>query len=441
MKTTLLSVLIIFNALVSFGQWSYTDLLIPRKYMGSAAIGNEVYFAGGSNDDGFWEIVEVYDLSTCVWDVAGNLSVARHIIGGTTTCGSKIFFSGGFDENVSYNAVDIYNTVTQTWSVEFLSVDRFSHAALSHGDTVMFAGGVKIQGSPVFLNSVEIFNVENGAWMTVDYLSQPRMGIAATVVADQAIFAGGMTNTSGTTTDRVDIYNFTSKTWSVEILSLARAYASAVTVGYKVIIAGGVTDLDNPTDRVDIYDASTGTWDIATLSLARSAIDNGAAVAGKAYFAGGGNFSGGNFYSPSDVIDVYDADSNTWSVMNLQEPRVEHSVLGVGDYMVVAGGKNEQENIVSTVEIFYDPQTGITTQPEEDISITIYPNPCNNNLTINTPNIVFIDEVKIYDQTGQKVQQGKPVNNTLDISRLEKGMYIIELKTNQGKIREKLIVQ
>jgi hypothetical protein len=78
---------------------------------------------------------------------------------------------------------------------------------------------------------------------------------------------------------------------------------------------------------------------------------------------------------------------------------------------------------------------------ESENGITIIPNPAKDRITVSVANRETIDEIVIYNQTGQKVLQGKPANNTLDISSVEKGMYIIELKTEKGKIREKLIVQ
>ncbi|MBW6492594.1 MAG: T9SS type A sorting domain-containing protein [Lentimicrobium sp.] len=45
------------------------------------------------------------------------------------------------------------------------------------------------------------------------------------------------------------------------------------------------------------------------------------------------------------------------------------------------------------------------------------------------------------NHAGQKVLQGKPVNNTLDISKLRPGMYIIEMVANQRKVRKKLMVE
>ena len=69
--------------------------------------------------------------------------------------------------------------------------------------------------------------------------------------------------------------------------------------------------------------------------------------------------------------------------------------------------------------------------------ISIIPNPANNKITISAPKGVVIGEVVIYNQTGQKVLQGKPVNNAMDISKLVQGLYIIELVTNQGEIKKK----
>ncbi len=436
MKTTLLTALIVLATFFSQGQWSYTDLSEGKEYMGSAAMGNKIYFAGGYNGFEYLTEVEVYDLSTGDWDTAGNLSVGREIISGVS-CGSLIFFAGGFDWVTTKNVVDIYDTQTQQWSVEYLSLDRLSIATVSHGSKVMFAGGFRFP-SMQRVNIVDIYDTETELW-EVEYLSQGREGIASAVVGELAIFAGGLSSDS--TTNVVDIYNFSTSTWSIDTLSLARTHASATTIGTKVIIAGGSTSINNPTDRVDIYDASTGTWDTASLSVPRAAINNGATVDGKAYFAGGGNFTGSGLNDPQKRIDIYDPDSNTWMIDVLTEPLVNHSLIGVGNYLVVAGGKNDLGNLVSTVEIFYDPETGISSQSLENVYSTIYPNPCNNILKLSIPNVTTLEDAVIYSQTGQKVLQEKPLNYTLDISTLQHGMYIIELETEQGKIREKLIVQ
>lgn len=80
-------------------------------------------------------------------------------------------------------------------------------------------------------------------------------------------------------------------------------------------------------------------------------------------------------------------------------------------------------------------------EKSQQTSLTIFPNPANQTITITTKKGETIQEVCIYSQSGQKVLQGKPVNNTLDVSRLHKGIYIIEIEIDQTRIREKLIVE
>lgn len=442
MKTKLLfSVFLLFVMIQNAqSQWTYSNLSEPKYNMGSTALGNKAYFAGGSDLIKYMDKVEVYDVSTGTWEVAGKLSKPRQIIGGVVSCGSKIFFAGGgFDEGVSYDIVDIYDTLTKEWSVAHLSVDRFSLGAISHGDTVMFAGGVQFREGvdPIFKNTVDIYNSKTGEW-TVDQLSIARMGVAATVVGDLAFFAGGL-NIIGNdvnTTARVDIYNFATKTWSQYSLSQARAFSMSVTVGSKVIIAGGCTEINKSTNRVDIYDASTGKWTTATLSVARAGI-GAAVVAGKAFFVGGGNFMGGGFNMPSDVIDIYDPVNNTWSMDFLSQPVESHSVVGVGNHLIVAGGQTVGEVCLKKVETI---STGITSNQLEDSFLKVYPNPVSEKITVEFSGWQIIDgTVTIYGIAGQQLMSQKLIGlkSEIAVNNLPVGLYFIKLvstnKTGIGK--------
>jgi len=442
MKTKLyISALFLSSVLVSYGQWTYTDLSEPKSGMGSASLGTKAYFAGGFTGSSYRSKVEVYDVITKSWSTAGNLSEARFMVAGVT-CGSRIFFAGGFDWTQSFATVDIYSTLTNQWTVKQLSVDRFDMAAVSYGSKVLFAGGC---GFPQFPNItwydiVDIYDTLTGQWSAA-YLSQPREGMAATVVNDLAIFAGGNTG-NVTTTDVVDIYNFTTDTWSTTTLSLARSQANATTVGNKVIIAGGVTSYNNPTDQVDIYDASTDTWTTANLSWPRSSISsNAATVNGKVYIAGGGVFVGNGFVSPSDVVDIYDPESDTWSTDNLLEPLLDHSVLGIENYLIVAGGENYEEDVVSTVGIFFDPSSGITSHPKEEAFFRIYPNPSSGNfhLDILKENHQKPLLATIYNLQGQVVfnQTLAPGSQDLNLN-LPSGVYFLNL--NSGEISQQALI-
>ncbi|MFM2307303.1 MAG: hypothetical protein RLZZ367_1972 [Bacteroidota bacterium] len=58
--------------------------------------------------------------------------------------------------------------------------------------------------------------------------------------------------------------------------------------------------------------------------------------------------------------------------------------------------------------------------------ITIYPNPANNQLHVNT-NGITVKQIAIYNTTGQLVaMQNLPANSTIDISQLNSGVYFVK---------------
>ena len=441
MKTTILLTAFFFcTAQLSYGQWSYSDLSAPRSYMGSTTLGNKAYFAGGRNGSNLLTLVEEYDVIKGTWNIIGNLTVARATPLGIA-CGSKLFFAGGTDWSNAFSTVDIFDTTTQKWSVAQLSVPRFPLAVVSDSIKVLFAGGYQLP-SGVYQSVVDIYDIQTGVWTTTN-LSLAREGIAAAVVGNLAIFAGGKYGESSTT-DVVDIYNFSTKTWSKNKLSQARGFASATTIDSKVIIAGGITSLNNPTNRVDIFDATTGIWTTASLSVPRAALGNAVTINGKAYFVGGGNFMGSGYYAPSDVVDIYDPASNTWSIDFLTQPIMAHSVVGVGNQLLVAGGLTNGDLNVKKVEIFKD-ITGITSNPIENEFLKVYPNPVSEKITVEFPGWRQITDgtVTIFGIAGQQVisQKINGFKSEIAVKNLPAGLYFIKLvntnKTGIGKFVKK----
>ena len=69
--------------------------------------------------------------------------------------------------------------------------------------------------------------------------------------------------------------------------------------------------------------------------------------------------------------------------------------------------------------------------------ITLYPNPTNSILNIQTDKI--IERVTIIDVSGRTTNAKIASNNSIDVSSLSSGMYFIEIKTTEGLFREKFI--
>jgi Secretion system C-terminal sorting domain/Receptor L domain len=71
----------------------------------------------------------------------------------------------------------------------------------------------------------------------------------------------------------------------------------------------------------------------------------------------------------------------------------------------------------------------------------IYPNPASDKLFISMNADQKINDIIIYNNYGQKVFHKALTTNVIDISKLDQGVYILELKSNELTTREKLIIK
>ncbi len=73
--------------------------------------------------------------------------------------------------------------------------------------------------------------------------------------------------------------------------------------------------------------------------------------------------------------------------------------------------------------------------------IQIFPNPAKKTISIESASQTKILEIKIFNQTGNlSIEENNP-ENKIDVSNLQPGLYFVEIKTEAGIVREKLIIQ
>jgi hypothetical protein len=70
----------------------------------------------------------------------------------------------------------------------------------------------------------------------------------------------------------------------------------------------------------------------------------------------------------------------------------------------------------------------------------ISPNPAKNNLTIMNRKDIEIKQIIIYNQLGERKYFSKTNEKCIDISMLDKGIYILEIQIENNSYRKKLIV-
>jgi hypothetical protein len=74
---------------------------------------------------------------------------------------------------------------------------------------------------------------------------------------------------------------------------------------------------------------------------------------------------------------------------------------------------------------------------ENEKIISIYPNPANDKLSINSKKT--FDHIEILTAQGQILKSLTINNNTIDVSGLSKGLYLLRIVCKEGVITKKFI--
>ncbi len=76
-------------------------------------------------------------------------------------------------------------------------------------------------------------------------------------------------------------------------------------------------------------------------------------------------------------------------------------------------------------------------------AISIYPNPNNGNIHINTTGNIVLEKAAIYTITGKRVKEFNNIANqkSLSFNSLKSGLYFLKLDSDKGGIVKKLIIQ
>ena len=74
----------------------------------------------------------------------------------------------------------------------------------------------------------------------------------------------------------------------------------------------------------------------------------------------------------------------------------------------------------------------------DNLKILVYPNPTSETLTIELENNLILEKVNIYNTLGQVIKTES--NTNIDVSKLQKGTYFVEVVTNNGKATKSIII-
>jgi hypothetical protein len=94
------------------------------------------------------------------------------------------------------------------------------------------------------------------------------------------------------------------------------------------------------------------------------------------------------------------------------------------------------DTTIAGLYVFNSGSTGVNESLINSNEISIYPNPTSYVLTIDTR--IQFDKIEIYNSIGRLVKVSK--ENNIDISNLDRGVYLINLRTKDNKTASKKVI-
>lgn len=88
----------------------------------------------------------------------------------------------------------------------------------------------------------------------------------------------------------------------------------------------------------------------------------------------------------------------------------------------------------------YSENCALSTDKFNKNSITIYPNPATDILYIVTTNDTAIDKAVLYDISGRLVKEYQNITETISVSGLEKGVYMMQVFSGNQNFSQKVII-
>lgn len=137
-------------------------------------------------------------------------------------------------------------------------------------------------------------------------------------------------------------------------------------------------------------------------------------------------------YDDSDII-IPHYPFNLFGAHEILNMPLSHVSYTWQDYLCKWIEDNAETYYYSTVDVGFS--------ENEELKIGFYPNPVTNILKIENNTASDINEIKLYNLNGQKVLNIEPLDNTIDLSGISPGMYIIELSTDRYVLKQKLLKQ
>ncbi len=224
------------------------------------------------------------------------------------------------------------NQLNAQWTTAKLSEPRSFLASATNGEKVIFAGGFKsniLGGS----NKIDIYNTTTNSW-TTDSLSKAYLRVGSAVLGDKVYLTCYSQSESN-----LEIINLNTLEKNVIKIPNQEAFKAITINANKVFLAGGL--------YVDIYDIAINKWTEYELPEERYA-RTPASVGNKVLFAGGAIEN--NFII--NKVEIFDIVSQKWSTAKLSQERNDIAAIIVGNKVYFGGGHRDDLTVTNRIDIY-----------------------------------------------------------------------------------------
>jgi hypothetical protein len=261
----------------SSGKWTLTGSMVEaREYFPAVVLkSGKVLVSGGLGTSSIvLTSAELYDPATGVWTSGGVLSVARLGHTATLLSSGQVLVTGGCTDSLcgTHTAVsELYDPTSNTWSTTgSLNTARSFHTAVAlKTGKVLAIGGT----TGAATTSCELYDPAKGTWSNVASNTTARYLNASTLLTDGKVLVTGGAN-GRFPINSAELYDPTANTWTLTgNMTIGRyAHTASLLTDGTVVAAGGIGQSIScgkdctsyiPTDKVDIYNETTGTFTAA----------------------------------------------------------------------------------------------------------------------------------------------------------------------------------
>lgn len=307
-------------------------LRTARQGAAAVSLGDHIYVFGGSN-----------------WSLSADNVERINPVGRRSETLKSGLFSRAFHAALVHDGrVYLFGGQAKSGDYRVVSTPRYPGQRMANENfEPIMATTLQTTGVPTLEPRIEAFDPRTGAVSVLGSMPQPRAGMAAVVLGDQAHFVGGteMGRTGFNQVGRHDVFDFVSREWSSALGMLNERACPAVAVDRLLVVAGGRVK-DRGLKAVEVFDPRERAWKF--LPPLERAVAGHSLVRFDRYL-----FLFGGYDSPKKIV-AYDLANRTSVTFEAGLSPVSHSAAVVhGDRIYVIGGKpNSEDNEVDLVQVF-----------------------------------------------------------------------------------------